>query len=143
MAQMKGLEANLKRLARVPQVAKTAVGSQLAKEVEDLVEAQKRAAPVDEASDNPGRLRESIHFYPNPDRPLSYRVIADARDPETGDFIGPHVEFGHMAADGTHVAAVPSFFPTYRARKKSMKRRISAAGRKALREAFPKPVTVT
>lgn len=133
--KMLNLQRTLARLGRIPQSMKTAVGSQLAKEVEDLTEAEQRAAPVSELEDHPGQLRDSIHFYANPDRPLSYRIIADAKD-DKGSYIGAHVEHGHKAVDGSHVPAVPFFFPTYRARKKGLKRRVSAAGRKAAKAEF-------
>lgn len=136
-AKMLNLEKIKARLRRVPDALKVAVGTQLAKEVEELTEAMQRAAPVStDLEDEPGKFRDSIHFYPTPDRPLSYRVIADAKD-QKGAFIGPHIEFGHKARDGSHVAGVPSFFPTYRARKKGMQRRINAAGKKAAKALFP------
>ncbi len=135
--KMLNVEKIKARFRALPDLVKVAVGTQLAKEVEDLVDAQQRAAPVDELEDHPRAFRDSIHFYPTPDRPLSYRIIADARDPKTGQFIGSHIEAGHKARDGSHVAAKPSFFPTYRARKKGMRRRINAAGRKAIKAAFP------
>ena len=125
------------RLARLPDTMKAAVAAQLAIEADELVAAMQRAAPVDETSDNPGNFRDSIHHYPNPDRDLSVRILADARDAK-GKFIGGNIEHGHRAADGSHVAAKPSFFPTYRARKKAMKRRISTAGRKAVQQLYPK-----
>ncbi len=119
------------RFNAIPAQITADVDGQLVVEVGDLVAAQKRAAPVsDDLEKRPGEYRDSIHSYKNPDRPLSYRIIADAKD-ETGEFIGPHIEHGHLAPDGSHVAAKPSFFPTYRARKKGMKRRLNAAGRKA------------
>lgn len=132
-AKMLNLERVKARLARIPERVRVAVEAQLKAEVDDLVAAQKRAAPVDPKADRPGNLRESIHAYPNPDRPLSYRIIADAKD-EAGKFIGGNIEHGHRATNGAHVAASPSFFPTYRARKKGMKRRLSAAARKAFKE---------
>lgn len=117
----------------IPDKVAADVGKQLATEVGDLVDAQKRAAPVSsDLEKEPGQYRESIHSYSNPDRPLSYRIIADARD-EKGNFIGPHIEHGHKAVDGTHVPAKPSFFPTYRARKKGMRRRLNAAARKSIK----------
>lgn len=124
------------RLGRLPAALKAAVAAQLKTEAEDLVAAQRRAAPVDQLEPHAGAFRDSIHEYPNPDRELSYRVIADARD-DKGHLIGKHIEHGHLAADGSHVPAKPSFFPTYRARKKGMRRRLSAAARKALRTEFP------
>lgn len=123
------------RLAKIPKAVKDAGAKRLKVEVDDLVAAQKRAAPVDPTSPDPGAFRDSIHAYPTPDRPLSYRIIADAKDAD-GNFIGAHVEHGHRAANGVHVPAQPSFFPTYRARKRGMKRRIGAAARKAAKQAF-------
>ncbi|HTN41813.1 MAG TPA: hypothetical protein VLZ84_11715 [Asticcacaulis sp.] len=124
------------RLAHLGDYMFNAVQHQLATEVDDLVAAQRRAAPINkDKSDTPGTFRDSIHGYPNPDRPLSYRIIADAKD-EKGNFIGPHIEFGHLTIDGKQVAARPSFFPTYRARKKGMQRRINAAARKAAKALF-------
>ncbi len=86
------------RLAKIPAQMKAAAAEQLKTEVDDLVAAQKRAAPVDPASPNPGALRDSIHAYPNPDRPLSYRIIADAKDAH-GKFIAANIEQGHRARD--------------------------------------------
>lgn len=134
-AKILNLAKALAKFKSIPTAIQVAVGSQLAKEVEDLTEAIQRVAPVDEASPDPGLLRSSVHFYPNPDRPLSYRVLADAKD-KNGDFIGSHVEAGHRTANGEHVAARPFFFPTYRARKKGMKRRISAAATKAAKSTW-------
>lgn len=128
-------EKILARLAKLPALMKAELESALKTEVDDLVEAQRRAAPVSALEDHAGQFRDSIHAYKNPDRPLSYRVLADARDAH-GEFIGPHIEFGHHALDGTHVDAVPSFFPTYRARKKPMRRRLGRAAGKAARAAF-------
>lgn len=124
------------RLARLPKAIKDAGSRQLIVEVNGLVDAMRRAAPVDETAANPGAFRDSIHAYRNPDRPLSYRIIADAKD-EDGQFIGGHIEHGHRAKDGTHVPAQPSFFPTYRARKRGMKRRVTAAARKVVKQLFP------
>ena len=136
-AKMLGKERLIARFARLPKAMKDAVAPVLQKEVSELVAAQRRAAPVSsDLEDTPGQFRDSINYYPNRDRPLSFRVIADARD-EKGAFIGPHIEHGHKAKDGSHVAAVPSFFPTYRARKKAMQRRLNAAGRKAAKAMFP------
>jgi hypothetical protein len=126
--------ANLRKAAAG---AIEAGAGQLKVEVDDLVAAQKRAAPVDPTSPNPGALRDSIHSYATPNRPYSYRILASARG-EDGEFIGSHVEAGHRARDGTHVPASPSFFPTYRARKRGMRRRIMAKTRAALKQLFPR-----
>lgn len=126
------------RFLAIPDQVAADVGKQLAKEVDEMVAAMKRAAPVsDDLEKHPGQFRDSIHAYANPDRPLSYRIIADAKD-ENGDFIGAHIEQGHMAtlADGSqkHVPAKPSFFPTYRARKKRMRARLASAGTRAAKK---------
>lgn len=134
-AKIQGRQKHRARLAKIPKAVKDAVARQLIQEVDDFVEAAKRAAPVDFKSDNPGEFRDSIHAYPNPKKGLSYHIIVDAKD-EDGKPIASHIEQGHRAVDGTHVAAQPSFFPTYRARRKGMKRRITAKGRKAIRDAY-------
>lgn len=136
MAKMTNLERVLARLAKVPDAIKKAAANQLVIEVSELVAAQKRAAPVDEKSDNPGALRDSLHFYENPRRPLSYIILGDAKD-EAGKFIGSNVDAGHRTKDGQHVPGAHFFFTTYRARKKPMRRRLLAASRKAAKAAFP------
>ncbi len=123
------------RLARIPASVKGVVRVQLKQEVDGLVEAIKRAAPVGDGLERqPGELRDSVHSYPNQKRDLSLKVIADARDAK-GRFIGAHVEFGHMTPGGHHVPAVPFFFPTYRANKRPVRRRLAAAARKAFKSA--------
>lgn len=131
--------ANLKtiqrRLAQLPQAAQQALQDQLKTEVDDLVSAIKRAMDAQYEGHGPdaSRMRDSVHAYPNPDRAVSYRVLADAKDAD-GKFVGANIEQGHRAVNGTHVPAQPAFWPTYRARKKGMKRRLSAAARKAIRQ---------
>lgn len=135
-AKMLNLAKIKARLAKIPQAVQHAAAAQLKTEVDDMVDAMKRAAPVDPASPDPGALRDSIHEYENPGRPLSYFILADAKDAE-GRFIGQHVEFGHRAENGSHVPASPSFFPTYRARKKGMRSRMRAATKAAVKREFP------
>ncbi len=134
-AKIQGRRAHKARLAKIPKAVKDAVAGQLIVEVDGFVAAAKRAAPVDPKSDNPGEFRDSIRAYPNPKKGLSYHVIVDAKD-EDGKPIAAHIEQGHRAVDGTHVAAQPSFFPTYRARRKGMKRRVTAKGRKAIKDTY-------
>lgn len=137
-AKMLNLAAVKARLAKIPQPVQAAVGAQLKTEVDDMVGAMKRAMDVAYAGHNDKdltRLSDSVHAYENPDRPMSYRILADAKDKD-GKFIGSNVEAGHRAVDGTHVPARPAFFPTYRARKKAMKRRLSKAGRDAAKQTF-------
>lgn len=136
-AKMLNLGKVLAKLRRVPQVAQNSVYGQLKTETGGMVDAMKRAAPVGGTDDpHPGQFRDSIHSYANPNRPLSFVIIADAKD-QDGKFIGSNIEAGHRTKDGKHVAGRPSFWPTYRARKKPAKRRIAAAGRKAIKQLFP------
>jgi hypothetical protein len=134
-AVMLNKAAVLARFRRMFPAIKAAVAPVLEREVDELVSAMQRAAPVSELEQHPGQFRDSIHAYPNPKRELSFRILADARD-EKGNFIGPHIEHGHKAPDGSHVEAVPSFFPTYRARKKGIQKKLTAAAKAAAVKAF-------
>ena len=130
------IQANLARLD--PSVSE-ALKTQVETEADDLADAIKRAMAAAYAGRNDKgleRLIDSVHAFPNENRAISVFVIADAKDAD-GKFIGSNVEAGHLARDGSHVAPRPAFFPTYRARKKAMRRRISAAGRAAVRALFP------
>lgn len=139
MAEMKGLAAVLARLQRIPVEVREAVGHQVQQEADDMVAAIKRAAPVSEFEDHPGQLRDSIESYKPQEeaRALRRRIIVGARDPK-GKLFGSYVEFGHTKEGGGYVPASPFFWPTYRARRKGMRRRIAAAARKALKAKFPK-----
>ena len=134
-AKLIGLQRIKAKIARLPAAAAAGLEAQLKIEVDGLVDAQRRAAPVDAKSPAAGQVRDSVHAYRNPNRVLSYVVIADARD-EAGKFIGSNVEAGHRAPDGSHVAGRPFFFPTYRARKKGIRRRMNAAARAAIRAEY-------
>lgn len=113
-------------LPRLPPAMKQALASQLGVETDGLVEAIKRAAPVDkDLEKTPGELRDSVHAFPGK-RELQNRIIVDAKDAK-GEFIGEHVEFGHLAEDGRHVPPHPFVFPTYRARKAGIKSRLRKA----------------
>ena len=137
-AKMLNREKIVARLLRIPTAVKAPVAETLKIEVDELVAAMQRAAPVGGPMDpHPGAFRDSIHAYRNPDRDLSWRIIADAKD-EHGHFVGKHIEYGHVSPDGVHVPASPSFWPTYRARRKAMRRRLNAAARKVIKSLFPK-----
>lgn len=159
MAQWKGLDKALARMARLPAEVKESVQQQLHKEAEDLVAAMKRAAPV-----KSGVLRDTITFKPG-SRPLSVNILAGgpattvkvrkgvddasfakasaAAEAKGGpvnrgefDYFRPQ-EFGHLTTKGVFVPAHPFFYPTYRARKRGLKRRLAAAARKPLKTLFP------
>jgi hypothetical protein len=136
-AKVLNLKAVQARFARVPKAAQEALKRQLKVEADDLVSAIKTAmgAQYDTSDHGHQSLIDSVHAYPNPDREVSYRILADARDADA-KFIGSNVEQGHRAVDGSHVAGQPAFFPTYRARKKPMKRRLSKAARDAIKQTY-------
>jgi hypothetical protein len=133
----------LARLRALPAAVQETARAQLKTEVDALVEAERRACPVQPAGAAerpPGELRDSIHAYEVEERALSYRVIADAKDDE-GVMYGRYVEFGHTAKDGSYVPAEPFFYATYRAFKKGMVSRIRTAVRRRLKADFPGNVT--
>jgi hypothetical protein len=136
-ARMLGREKVMAQLLKIPQLVQDEVAAQLRREADDLVAAIKRAAPTEDRADPTHELRDSVHAYDNPDRPLSVRILADAKD-SAGKFIGSNVEAGHRNRDGSHTPARPFFFPTYRARKKGIRRRLQAAARKPLKILFPR-----
>lgn len=121
---LRNLESVKARLARIPDRVKEAVDRRLSTEADDLAGAVQRAAPVET-----GELVASIHAERNPRRDLSYRVIVGGPAPLS-------VEFGHRAADGSHVPARPFAYPTARARKPGIRRRTAADARKAFKEEF-------
>ena len=128
---VRNLGTVLQRIARVPTAVKRALESQLDKEADDLVSAIKANAPVAPQDSTPGQLRNSVHKEPGR-RELMRRVIADAKDKD-GHVYASNVEHGHRTESGSHVAGVPFFFPTYRARRAGIRRRMSKAARDAIK----------
>ena len=120
MAKMTNLERRIARMNSFPAQIQAAVEDQLKVEVDDMVAALKRAAPVSDFEKRPGELRDSITAYPVQGRPASWRIIVKARD-EKGRYYGSYVEFGHNKPDGTRAQAQPFFWPTYRARKRGLR----------------------
>lgn len=134
---MLGLDKRLAAFARLPPDVRNEIAKSLDAETDELVAAEKRAAPVSALEDHPGQLRDSIEKYRTPGRLLSWRIIAGARDKQ-GRLFGRYVEFGHTAANGTFVPASPFWFPTYRARRKAMRKAILDPARRVIRKLFPK-----
>lgn len=127
------------KLAKVAPATQAALRDQLKTEATDMVSAIQRAMDVAYTGQNDKdltRLRDSVHAYEDPDRVIAYRILADAKDAD-GKFIGSNVEAGHRTVDGGHVAGRAAFYPTYRARKKAMQRRLRKAARDAIRNAAP------
>lgn len=124
----------LDRLAAIPRHVKDKLAPELERGVQGVVEAMQRAAPVSQdPAGVPDHLRDSIHKYPNPDRELSFRILADAKD-DQGRFIGAPVEHGHRTPEGGHVSGRPFFFPTWRTKRKPLKARLSRVSKAAFRE---------
>ncbi|MGH6979039.1 MAG: HK97 gp10 family phage protein [Brevundimonas sp.] len=123
-------------LRSLPRKVRKATTTALDQSAEELTQIIKRAVPVDE-----GDLRDSIRWKRGKgavtsrgqvvqeaglDPDLTVRVIEG--DEKTG-YVYP-VEFG--AADRP---AQPHFYPSWRANRKRLARKIKAAQRKAIREA--------
>jgi HK97 gp10 family phage protein len=158
-AQLKGREALTRRLNQLaPNVEKYAAAAKM-EAAEELAEEIRKRAPSDS-----GEYRESIYGdligMAEPQRQVG---IQSSKDPyATGvfaKFIWRFLEFGtaphNVAKGGGTVAgkkqlaagggmqhpgtqAQPHIFPTYRAMKKKIRRRLLAAVNKAVREAMGK-----
>jgi hypothetical protein len=124
-------------LSRVPQAAADALRSQMKTEADDFVDVVKSAmaSQYDHEDNDHERLIDSVHAYPNPDREISYHIIADAKD-DKGQFIGSHVEQGHKARDGSHVAPQPAFWPAWRSFRDGMRKRLATTARTAVKRQF-------
>jgi hypothetical protein len=123
------------RVSRLPLAAQKAMKATLKVEVDGLVEAIKTNMPFDAGNEDHEHLRDSVHAYENPKRAVGFIVVADAKD-AAGKPIGSNIEAGHRAADGTHVAARPAFFPTWRALRKGIRSRVSRAAKAATKRAW-------
>jgi len=154
VAEWRGLDRALARMARLPAQVREEVEKALDDEIEDLAAAMRRAAPV-----KSGTLRRTIRTGRGK-RPLSRIVTmggpetrvkvrrgvsdrdfarAKARGGSRGEYdYSRAVEFGHLTVDGKRVPGQPFFWPTYRARRKAMRRRIYAAARMPLKTLFPR-----
>lgn len=102
-------------------------------QAEEMAAQMRRIAPLDPTPDDGQHVRDHIHVEEGRLGDVSYVVISDAKDGQ-GRPKAARVELGHKAADGTHVPAQPSFYPVVRTSQKRVKRRITAAMRKAIRK---------
>jgi hypothetical protein len=126
----------LARFAKMPAIIQATVEESGKGQIDQLVAALRRAAPVSELEGHPGELRESISAAPTPGRIASWRIVAWARDAQ-GRLYGRFVEFGHTTRGGKFVHASPFWFSTYRAWKPGMLRKVKADVRAAIRANFP------
>lgn len=144
MASWKNKESVLHTLRRLPPALKAAQAEVLEQETAAIVAAMKRACPVGgeagESEEAAGKLRDSIHSYDGHRAvrggvraELMKTIIADARDGR-GEYYGPHVEYGHVARGGKHVPAHPFFWPTWRAMRAGLRRKLAARGREVCKQ---------
>lgn len=93
----------------------------------ELAEAIRARVPTDT-----GDLAESVGYRMGKGKDFADADIsATVFEGKRGTFYAPFVEFG----TSTGARAQPHFFPTYRARKRLMKRRLNKAMKDAIREA--------
>lgn len=129
---IEGLGRLMRRFERIPAAVRQAVAPQVQAEAKGMAEQMRRIAPADDRADNGQQVRDHIRAEQGRLGDISAVVISDAKDAQ-GRPKAPRVELGHTAADGTQVPASPSFYPVVRARRKGIKRRLSATMRKALK----------
>lgn len=141
IAKMIGRERFMRRLRRLPQAVREEVRASLAQSAEDLVQSMRARAPV-----KTGTLKSSIKW-----RWGGKKRRGDERDNFTVTIyvdkpahhyahlvefgVAPHENKGRFA--GTQNPGQPPepyFFPTYRAKKRTIKNRTRAAIRKAVKK---------
>jgi hypothetical protein len=130
-AKLVGLAQLKARLSRMPLALDPALRADLKAQAEDLAAAMKRAAQVQGLPE----VAESIHILPSPSRVIGVVIVADPKDAK-GKNIGSNIEAGHKSRDGSPVAAIASFFPTWRARKKAIQAHLKTTGRAAIKKAW-------
>lgn len=161
MATLTGLSRLDRKLKRLPELAKVEIKAAMEVAAADIVATMKQLVPV--SKPNGGDLRDSIGWTWGK-APKGAGLVAAVKSRLAGDltitiyagnekaFYARWVEFGtqaHSTAQGASVArgkkqdqgtqhkgtpAQPFFFVSYRAHRKSAKRRINAAIRKAAKK---------
>lgn len=130
---LEGVERLMRKFGRMTPAVRKAAGQEVFMQAEDMAAQMRRIAPVADEPNDGEKVREHIHVEEGRIGDVSYVVISDAKDAQ-GRPKAPRVELGHKAADGSHVAASPSFYPVVRASQKRVKRRITAAMRRAIKK---------
>jgi hypothetical protein len=131
--ELEGADRLMRRFARMAPAVRKAAGQEAFLQAEEMAAQMRSIAPKAERSNDGEKVRDHIHVEEGRLGDVSYVVISDAKDAK-GRPKAPRVELGHRAADGSHVAASPSFYPVVRASQKRVKRRITGAMRKAIRK---------
>lgn len=117
----------------MPAAVRKVAGQQAFLGAEEMVAAMRAIAPRDDSQDGDQKLVDHIYQEEGRLGDISYVVISDAKDAK-GRPKAPSVELGHMAPDGTHVPAVPHFYPVVRTVGPKVKRRIASAVTRELRK---------
>lgn len=130
---LEGVERLMRKLNRMTPAVRKAAGQEAFMQAEDMAAQMRRIAPVSDEPNDGEKVREHIYVEEGRLGDVSYVVISDAKDAQ-GRPKAPRVELGHKAADGSHVAASPSFYPVVRSSQKRVKRRITSAMRRAIKK---------
>lgn len=127
MTKMQGLDRLRRRLAAMPPSVRQAQAEELDQIADEHVDEMKRIAPKDE-----GKLAGSVRKQYGPTRAGEARVEISIGGPEA-PYVAK-VEFGHKAADGSHVPAEPFVYPVVRARRAATKARLRKRARDAIKK---------
>lgn len=121
--RVEGLADLDRRAAALPAALTSEVRKAMTRNGAALAKRLRTIAPRDK-----GDLVASIEAVEGPG-PLAVTVREGT--PETP---APHVEYGHLAQDGSHVAAVPHFWPAYQVEKKAIRGRVVRATNAAIKQ---------
>jgi len=130
---LEGVDRLMRKLNRMTPAVRKAAGQEAFMQAEEMAAQMRSIAPVDPDPNDGERVREHIYVEEGRLGDVSYVVVSDAKDAK-GRPKAPRVELGHKAEDGSHVPPSPSFFPVVRASQKRVKRRITAAMRRAIKK---------
>lgn len=118
------------RLGAMPAILRDSIREANVKSANETARTGKRVAP--RSPDGPHIGDSIVITSGNPN--LMEKVVSI--DGAADDYAGP-LEWGHVAADGSHVPANPWWIPLARVMNKKHRGRLQRALRKALRVAFP------
>lgn len=124
------ITAFAQKLDRMPATVQAAIGDSIDKTAADMLKRGRIIAPK---SDEAPHIANSLQIT-NGDPRLMEKIVSVGSS--ALEYAVP-LEFGHKAADGSHVPANPWFIPLTRVMNKAHRGRLRRALRKALREAFP------
>ncbi len=130
---LEGVERLARKLARMTPAVRKAAGQEAFMQAEEMAAQMRMMAPVDKNPGDGEHIRDHIHVEEGRLGDVSYVVYSDAKDAK-GRPKAARVELGHKAVNGKHVEARTSFYPVVRASQKRVKRRITAAMRRAIKK---------